>query len=60
MAQVLSNIRAIVLFLSIHYIVKKLLQKKFFSMKDEEIIKLFFLSLKKATFFPDQHFYYIL
>lgn len=55
-AQISAKVVASILFPSIHYIIKKLPQKRFYGMKDEEIIKLFFLSLEKATFFPDQCF----
>lgn len=56
MAQVLANFVAIILFLSVHFIVKKLLQKRSFGIKDEKIIRLFFLSLERATLFPGQLF----
>ena len=51
MAQVLANIVIIILSPSVHYIVKKLLQKRSFAMKNEEIMRFFFLSLEGAIFF---------
>ena len=54
--QELTNIVAIILFFSIHYILNKVSQKRFFGIKDKEIIKLLFLSLEKVTLFPSQYF----
>ena len=53
MAQVLAKVVALVLFPNIHYIIKKHSQKRSFGIKDEEIIRLFSLSLEKAIFFPN-------
>ena len=53
-AQVSTKVIALILFSSVYCIVKKLLQKRFFSIKNEEIIRLLFLSLKGASLFLDQ------
>ena len=53
-AQILANIKVIILFPTLHCIVKRFLQKKSFSIKDKDIIKLFFLSLERAIFFSGQ------
>ena len=53
-AQVLAKIVALILFLSVHYIMKQLLQKRFFDMEDEKIIRLLSSSLEGATLFSNQ------
>lgn len=55
MTQVLANIVAKILFPSVHYIVNVLLQKRSLVMKNEEIIKFFFLFLEEATLFPSEY-----
>ncbi len=60
LAQVSAKVVALILFPSVHYIVKGLSQKRSFGMKDEEIIRLLFSSLEEATLFPDQCFQYCL
>ena len=42
MAQKLINVIALILFPIIYYIIKKLLKKRFFNIKNEEIIRFFF------------------
>ena len=54
MVQVLAKVVALILFPSVHCIMKGLLQKRSFGMKDEEIIRLLSLSSEGATLFPDQ------
>ena len=51
-AQILANIVVLILFPSIYDVVKRFLQKRSFGINDEEIIRLFFSSLKRATLFP--------
>ncbi len=53
MAQVLAKVVALIFFLSVHYIVKGLSQKKPFDMKDEEMIKFFSSPSEGATLFPN-------
>ncbi len=60
MAQVSAKVIALILFPSVYCIVKKLSQKRFFGIKDEEIIRLFSSSLERVTLFPDQCFRYCL
>lgn len=50
-AQVLVNNITIILFLSVYCIMKELLQKRFFDMKDKKIIRLFFCFWKALFFF---------
>ena len=50
-AQILTNIKDLILFPSIYYIIKKLLQKEFFDIKDKEIIRLFPCIWKELLFF---------
>lgn len=60
MAQISANIVAIILFASIHYMIKELLQKQVFGIKNNKIIKLFSLSLEGATLFLSQQFQHYL
>lgn len=60
MAQVLANVVALTLFPSIYYIMKKISQKRFFGIKDGEIIKLLSSFLEETTLFPDQWSQYYL
>lgn len=53
--QVLANIIAIILFFSIYYIVNKFSQKTSFDIKNKEIIRLFFMSGKRATFYLSEY-----
>ena len=55
-----ANVVAIILFPNVHYYVKRFTQKRFFGMKDEEIIRLFLLFLEEVTLFPGQCFQYYL
>lgn len=48
--QVLANDIAIILFSSLYCIIKKHSQKRYFSIKDKDIIKLFFCLSKKLHF----------
>lgn len=54
--QVLANIIAIILFFSINYIVNKFSQKTSFDIKNKEIIRHFFMSEKRATFYLSKYF----
>ena len=60
MAQVLANVVASILFLSIYYIVNRLSQKRSFGIKDEKIIRFFSMSLERANFFFGQYLQYYL
>lgn len=57
-AQVLINVIAIISFPNIYSIVEKLLQKRSFDLKNEEIIRLLSSSLEETTFFFNQHLQY--
>ncbi len=59
-AQVSAKIVALILFPSVHYIIKGLSQKRSFGIKDEEIIRLLSSSLEGATLFLDQCYQYCL
>ncbi len=53
-AQVSTNVIELILFPSIHYILKGLLQNMFFGMNDEGTNRLFSSTLKGATLFLDR------